>query len=53
MSWKAPARRSQALDVAGVSGPAIVLACSELAELEDWLVRAVHVCDADELLAHS
>jgi hypothetical protein len=30
---------------------AIVLACSDRAQLEDWLMRAVHVRDADELLA--
>ena len=32
---------------------AIVLACSDRAKLEDWLVRAVQVRDADELLAPS
>lgn len=32
---------------------ATVLACGERAQLEDWLVRAVHVRDVDELFDHS
>jgi hypothetical protein len=31
----------------------IVLACSDRAQLEEWLVRAVHVRDVDDLLAPS
>lgn len=31
---------------------AAVLACSDRAQLEDWLVRAVHVRDVDELFDH-
>jgi hypothetical protein len=29
----------------------VILACTDRAQLEDWLVRAVHVRDADDLLA--
>lgn len=32
---------------------AIVLACSDRTQLEDWLVRSVHVRDADELRTHT
>jgi hypothetical protein len=45
------------LEARGVAGDtdhrAIVLGCSDRARLEEWLVRAVHVRDADELLAAS
>lgn len=32
---------------------AAILSCTERAQLEDWLVRAVHVREADDLLATS